>query len=153
MGHLVTLSAANFCTRGFRKLLIHQYPSGDRGTVFAILPYSLQYYLFVDGSWRPACPLLAEDYCSIAGTHEGEQHRYHPGSRTLALLPNPSLHVTTPRLPPDLSGIPSIIEFLAIAGDRDTRHSGFNWHHPLGLPGPHPEAPPPATEVPNLVAA
>ena len=37
-GHISTLAAADFCARGFRRVLLHQHPSGHRSTVLATIP-------------------------------------------------------------------------------------------------------------------
>ena len=138
-GHVLTLPTTDFCTRGFRRLLIHQHKAGHRGTVLAVipdtpvgppppptpwmaelqdsLPTTNKYRVYVDGSWRPATPPVAEDYFGIGGTHEGggsiiiTQEHADWRSRPILVIP---FH--TPRLPPELGGLPSIMELLAITG-------------------------------------
>ena len=62
-------------------------------------------------------PSVAEDYFGIGGTHEGGgsiiiTHAHeHWRSRPILVIP---FH--TPRLPPELGGLPSIMELLAITG-------------------------------------
>ena len=36
--HISRLNAIDFCARGFRRILLHQQPSGHRGIVIAIIP-------------------------------------------------------------------------------------------------------------------
>ena len=71
----------------------------------------------MDGSWRPATPSVAEDYFGIGGTHKGggsiiiTQDHANWRSRPIIVIP---FH--NPRLPPELGGLPPIMELLAITG-------------------------------------
>ena len=79
-----------------------------------LLPPESTYRVYVDGSWRTALPAVAEDYFGIGGTHEGGGSiiiTQNWRSQSILVIP---FH--TPRLPPEIGGLPSIMELLAITG-------------------------------------
>ena len=82
-----------------------------------LLPPENTYRVFVDGSWRPATPRAVDDYLEIGGTHEGGGSivitHDHENWRTRLIL---VIAFHTPCLPPDLGGLHSIMELLAITG-------------------------------------